>query len=139
MVIRSCLTIVFDGSFYKAILECHDGDRYSVASVILGSSEPKMPLILKLVNRDYPQFHFHHMEDDQKENIKRINPKRAQRLASKSTKSQTISTKAQAALQKQFEEKKQLRKVKQTAKQQLIKEMRYQKRIIKHRQKHRGH
>lgn len=139
MVIRSCLTIVFDGSFYKAILECHDGDRYSVASVILGSSEPKMPLILKLVNRDYPQFHFHHMEDDQKENIKRINPKRAQRLASKSTKSQTISTKAQATLQKQFEEKKQLRKVKQAAKQQLIKEMRYQKRIIKHRQKHRGH
>ncbi|WP_225355770.1 DUF2992 family protein [Ligilactobacillus salivarius] len=51
MVIQFCLTIVFDGSFYKAILECYDGNRYSVASVILGSSEPKIPLILKLVNR----------------------------------------------------------------------------------------
>lgn len=63
MVIRSCLTIVFDGSFYKAVLECHNGKDYSVASVILGSSEPKISLILKLVNNDYQRFHFHHVTD----------------------------------------------------------------------------
>ncbi len=50
MVIRSCLTIVFDGNFYRTR---HDGSSYSVASVTLGSSEPKMSLILNLVNRDY--------------------------------------------------------------------------------------
>lgn len=60
MVIQSCLTIVLDSSFYKAILEYHDDNSYSVASVTLGSSEPKMSLILKLVNQNYQRLNFHH-------------------------------------------------------------------------------
>ncbi|WP_375138887.1 DUF2992 family protein [Limosilactobacillus balticus] len=63
MVIQSCLTILFDGSFYKAILECYDDNSYSVASVTLGSSEPKMSLSLKLINQDYQRFHFYHEPD----------------------------------------------------------------------------
>lgn len=106
MVIQSCLTIVFDGSFYKAILEVYDEKDYSVASVTLGSSEPRMSLILKLINQGYQRFHFHHEPDGIKNVTKRINPKRAQRLANKAMKSQGISTKAQSTLRKQFEEKK---------------------------------
>lgn len=139
MAIQSCLTIVFDGSFYKAVLECHDGDRYSVASVTLGSSEPKMSLILNLVNKNYWRFHFQHVREKQQKIVKHINPKRAQRLANKSMKSQGISTKAQTTLQKQFEEKKRLRKAQRSTEKQLSKKMRYQKRVAKRRQKHRGH
>lgn len=138
MVIQSCLTIVFDGSFYKAVLECHDGNRYSVASVTLGSSEPKMSLILNLVIKDYWRFHFQHAKEEQLKIVQHINPKRAQRLANKSMKSQGISTKAQATLQKQFEIKKRLRKTRRSTEKQLNKEMSYQKRVVKHRQKHRG-
>ena len=102
MVIQSCLTIVFDGSFYKAIWERHDDKDYSVASVTLGSSEPKMSLILKLINQDYQQFHFHNEPSGSRIVTKSINPKRAQRLANKAMKSQGISTKAQITLKKQF-------------------------------------
>ncbi|MBD5805866.1 DUF2992 family protein [Lactobacillus sp. M31] len=139
MVIRSCLTIVFDGSFYKAVLECHNGKDYSVASVILGSSEPKISLILKLVNNDYQQFHFHHVTDKTQKIIKHVNPKRAQRLANKVIKHQGISTKAQSTLQKQFEEKKKVRKAKRSAEKLLTHNLRYQKRVAKRCKKHRGH
>lgn len=139
MVIRSCLAIVFDGSFYKAILECHNGKDYSVASVILGSSEPKTSLILKLVNNDYQRFHFHHVTDKTIKISKHVNPKRAQRLANKVMKHQGISTKAQSTLQKQFEEKKKLRKAERSAKKRLTNKFRYQKRVAKRRKKHRGH
>lgn len=139
MVIRSCLTIVFDGSFYKAILERHNGKDYSVASVILGSSEPKTSLILKLVNNDYQRFHFHHVTDKTIKISKHVNPKRTQRLANKVMKHQGISTKAQSTLQKQFEEKKKLRKAERSAKKRLSNILRYQKRVAKRRKKHRGH
>ena len=139
MVIRSCLTIVFDGSFYKAVLECHNGKDYSVASVILGSSEPKISLILKLVNNDYQQFHFHHVTDKTQKIIKHVNPKRAQRLANKVIKHQGISTKAQSTLQKQFKEKKKVQKAKRSAEKRLTHNLRYQKRVAKRRKKHRGH
>lgn len=139
MVIQSCLTIVFDGSFYKAVLECHDGNSYSVASVTLGSSEPKMSLILKLINQDYQRFHFHHEPSGTQIVTKHINPKRAQRLANKAMRSQGISTKAQNTLQKQFEEKKKLRKAQHSTEKRFAQELRYQKRVAKHRKKHRGH
>ena len=139
MVIQSCLTIVFDGSFYKAILECHDDNSYSVASVILGSSEPKMSLILKLINQDYQRFHFHYEPHGARIVTKHINPKRAQRLANKAMKSHGISTQAQSTLQKQFEEKKKLRKAQHSTEKRLAQELRYQKRLAKHRKKHRGH
>jgi len=139
MVIRSCLTIVFDGSFYKAVWECHDENQYSVASVTLGSTEPKMSLILRLVNKGYQRFHFHHVESENPKVVNHLNPKRAQRLANKAMRSRGISTKAQVTLQKQFEEKKKLRKTKRTNKNRLNKEIRYQKRVVKRRKKHRGH
>ncbi|KRL96152.1 YjdF family protein [Limosilactobacillus equigenerosi] len=139
MVTQSCLTIIFDGSFYKAILECHDDVNYSVASVTLGSSIPKMSLILKLVNQDYQRFHFHHEPNGTPIVTKHINPKRAQRLANRTMRSHGISTKAQSTLQNQFEERKRLRKAKHTTEKQLAQELRYQKRVAKHRKKHRGH
>lgn len=139
MATQSCLTIIFDGSFYKAIWERHDDKNYSVASVTLGSSEPKTSLILKLVNQDYHRFHFHHEPDKPRTATKRINPKRAQRLANKIMKSRGISTKAQRTLQKQFEEKKKVRKSQRSTEKRLAQEIRYQKRIAKQRKKHRGH
>ena len=139
MVIQSCLTVVFDGSFYKAVWERHDGATYSVASVTLGSSVPKMPVILRLVNIGWRQFHFHQVNTDQQKAVRRQNPKRAQRLANQALKTQGISTKAQAVLQSQLEEKRTLRKNAYTAQKRLLKKRRYQQRVQKGRNKHRGH
>lgn len=139
MTIQSCLTIIFDGSFYKAIWERHDDKNYSVASVTLGNSNPKTSLILKLINQDYHRFHFHHESNKTLVTTKRVNPKRAQRLANKMMKSRGISTQAQRTLQKQFEEKKKMRQTQHSTEKRLAQEIRYQKRVTKHRQKHRGH
>ncbi|WP_375138888.1 DUF2992 family protein [Limosilactobacillus balticus] len=54
-------------------------------------------------------------------------------------KSHGISTKAQSILQKQFEEKKKLRKAQHSIEKRLAQELRYQKRVAKHRKKHRGY
>lgn len=135
MATQSCLTIIFDGSFYKAIWERHDDKNYSVASVTLGSSAPKTSLILKLVNQDYHRFHFHHEPDKTQIAAKHVNPKRAQRLTNKIMKSRGISTKAQRTLQKQFEEKKKVRKSQRSTEKRLAQEIRYQKRNAKQRKK----
>ncbi|MFR0607316.1 DUF2992 family protein [Limosilactobacillus balticus] len=68
-----------------------------------------------------------------------MNPKRAKRLTNKAIKSHGISTKAQSILQKQFEEKKKLRKAQHSIEKRLAQELRYQKRVAKHRKKHRGY
>lgn len=60
-------------------------------------------------------------------------------MANKVIKHQGISTKAQSTLQKQFEEKKKVRKAKHSAEKRLTNNLRYQKRVAKRREKHRGH
>lgn len=140
MEIQSCLTIIFDGTFYKAVWERHDGQNYSVATVTLGSSVPKLPVISKLITKNYHQFSFYRITDTSSvATPQHINPKRAQRLASKALKQQTPGSKAQKALQKQLEAQKKARKLTHSILRKATKEERFKTRVIKHRQKHRGH
>lgn len=139
MVIQSCLTIVFDGRFFRAVAERRDGKYYAVASVVLGSSAPSMPTILNLVNRHWQLFSFQQATSQQPRLVKHINPKRAQRLAQKAMKTVGISTKAQATLQRQLEQRKQQRHKRKAAHRKVCQETRYLQRVKKHREKHRGH
>lgn len=106
MKIQGCLRIIFDGAFYKAIFETKDGINYFVAQVNLGASVPKLTTILKLVNQNFEKLNFYQSESDNSLNQKKINPKRAQRLASKEMRKVSLSTKAQITLKQQFEAKK---------------------------------
>lgn len=139
MAIQSCLTVVFDDGFYRAIAEVRDGKRYSVASVVLGSSTPQMPMILELVNRHWSMFHFQHTSTRKSPLTKHINPKRAQRLANRAMKHPGVSTKAQATLHQQLVEKKQRRQERRQHHQKQRQVVRYLKRQQKRREKHRGH
>ena len=109
-MIKCVLTIVFDEPFYKAIFERIDGNSYSVAQVNLGTSLPRMPEIIYLVNRKYSKLNFYRNTIENRAD-RHINPKRAQRLAHTATQQKQIGTKAQIALKKQFEESKIIKKM----------------------------
>lgn len=139
MVIHSCLTIIFDGSFYQGIFEVHDHGQYSVAKVTLGSSAPTIPMILRIVNQRYGQLHFHRINENGRKLIKHVNPKRAQREAQKALNKRLISTKAQTVLQDQLELHKKASKKKRAHERKQIKNDRFKKKQKKRREKHRGH
>lgn len=137
-MIKGVLTIVFDDPFYKAIFERFDSNNYYVAQVNLGASMPHMPQILNLVNLHYSELKFYR-ETNEERVIKHINPKKAQRLAHKATKTKGIGTKAQQALKKQFEEEKAVRKVSARDKKRDQQRRRFLLKQEKRREKHKGH
>ena len=137
-MIKGVLTIVFDEPFYKAIFERIDGNSYSVAQVNLGTSLPRMPEIIYLVNRKYSKLNFYRTTIENRAD-RHINPKRAQRLAHTATQQKQIGTKAQIALKKQFEESKIIKKMRVKENKQLEKERKFLKKQAKKREKHRGH
>ena len=97
-----------------------------------------MPEILELVNYHYSKLHFYKTTAE-KEKIHHVNSKRAQRLAHKATQRNTIGTKAQQALKKQFEQSKIARKRVNKYKKREEQERRFLQKQIKRREKHRGH
>lgn len=136
---QSQLTVIFDPPFYKAIFERRLGTTYEVAQVNLGTSEPKMTLILDLVINHWDRFHcFKQEHSESKELPKKISPKRRQRLAQKSIE-KGRSTKAQAALQQQFDQKKQKLKVNRRVEKVQLQEKRFKLRQAKRIEKHKGH
>lgn len=79
MIIHTCLTIIFDGSFSQGIFEVHDEKSYSIAKITLGSSLPKTSIIINLINQRYRLLNFHQIDDNKKSSLKHTNPKRLQR------------------------------------------------------------
>lgn len=139
MIIHTCLTIIFDGSFYQGIFEVHDEKNYSIAKITLGSSLPKTSIIINLINQRYRLLNFYQIDDNKKSSLKHTNPKRLQRQAAKAVKKTQISTKAQTALKQQLNLKKgKLKKQKSKNKKQIAID-RFQKRQIKKIKKHQGH
>ncbi|GAD16505.1 YjdF family protein [Lentilactobacillus otakiensis] len=139
--ITSQLTIVFDPPFYKAIFERRTKDSYEVAQVVLGSSEPKTPLITDLVINKWSRIQFFEATSDTKSKLAattKVNPKRLQRLARKTMTSNT-SSKAQAALKKAFEKSKQTQKHSSVLQKAVVQEQEYRLRKSKRIEKHKGH
>ncbi len=138
-IVRSQLTIVFDPPFYKAIFEHSWDNLYEVGQIILGPSEPKMPLIEQLVNERWPTVHFFQkVEENGAYEHQHINPKRLQRLARKSV-PDTSSTKAQQTLQQQYQQRKSIRKRMTAIETRAVKQVKYHQKQVKRQLKHRGH
>lgn len=134
MVIAGKLTIIFADPFYKAVFEHLEGQKYAVAQVNLGTSLPKMPLILHLVNEKYAQLNFYQTSMKERIVYRKVNPKRAQRPAQKAAKRKTLGTKAQKALKQQFQARELAAK-----KTRLVQEKRFLLKQAKKCAKHRGH
>ncbi|WEV71442.1 YjdF family protein [Lactobacillus sp. ESL0785] len=137
--IYSSLSIVFEPPFYKAVFERRDHDHYEVAQVNLGTSEPKTTMLYSLILNHWQELHFFQQADLTRPHlVNHLNPKRRQRLAKKAIK-KGVSTKAQLALQKQFEQNKLTKKVNQRKYKTQLAEAKFKLRKEKKRKKHQGH
>ncbi|USS91556.1 YjdF family protein [Fructobacillus americanaquae] len=132
------LTITFDGSFYRAIFESYNQNTYTVYQKVLGTTEPKLPLLEQLILKYYYEFSFSSgIELSDPPYHQKINPKRLQRKVHREETS--ISTKAQKALKQQREEIKSTRQLKKKKQKQQKKQKKFKQKQEKKRLKKRGH
>lgn len=134
---KAKLTVLFDPPFWVGVFERESGGRYEACRVIFGA-EPRDVEVYGLVLAQYDQLVFSPALDALPEAEREINPKRAQRLARRSTQPGSIGTKAQQALQLQREQHKTQRRGASKAAREAEEARRYQLHCEKRRKKHRG-
>ncbi|MDF7672217.1 YjdF family protein [Lactobacillus sp. ESL0701] len=138
-IIYSSLTIIFEAPFYQAIFERREGTNYEVAKVNLGTSEPKITRIYSLIINHWNEIKFYSQDSSEaKIKVRIINPKRRQRLAKKAIKD-GVGTKAQIALQRQFEQAKLSKKKARHQQKVHVAQESFKLRQKKKLQKHKGH
>ncbi len=133
------LTIFFDGQFWVGLIERQSESKH-YSSLFTFGEEPGDSQIFEFVNNNLlnvinKQSEFVETNDLR---IKKINPKRQKRIASKEMTANPLSTKSQEAIQKQLEQDKKERKL--ISKEQREEKLQYkrEKAIEKRKQKHKG-
>lgn len=134
------LTIYFDGSFWCGLVEYQEQGKMQVLRHIFGP-EPKDSEVLAFVNTsllsELAQVPFVTI-DTEKVAVRRINPKRMQRLVNKEKIKPVFSTKAQEAFKKAQEIKKQERRSTSKANKKADQNLRFQMKQYKKLQKKKG-
>ena len=135
--VESKLTIYFEDPFWVGVFEELDGDKLSVCRTVFGA-EPTDAEIYDFILKHYYHLRF---SAPVKTEIrqKADNPKRRQRNARKQLEKSGIGTKSQQALQKQYEENKTERKIKNREQREFEKQRQFELKQHKCREKHRGH
>lgn len=133
------LTIFFDGQFWVGLIERQSESKHYSCLFTFGE-EPGDSQIFEFVNNNLlnvinKQSEFVETNDLR---IKKINPKRQKRIASKEMTANPLSTKSQEAIKKQLEQDKKERKL--ISKEQREEKLQYkrEKAIEKRKQKHKG-
>ncbi|MFC6170577.1 YjdF family protein [Lapidilactobacillus mulanensis] len=135
----SC-TIVFESPFYKAIFEEHLNKAYSVATLTLGPSEPKIEDIYYFILFNWKKLNFYKTTSDSIIQHRKINPKRLQRVVKKQIlQNKAVGTKAQNAIKKQHDEIKKVKRTNRRTDKLEQKEKKFQLTKKKRQQKHKGH
>lgn len=135
------LTVFFEGMFWVGVFEKTTETSYEVSRVVFGT-EPKDYEIFEFINRRFYKINFKNsLITDTCTNVKdkKINPKRVQRELRKETENKGIGTKAQQALQLQYEENKLQRKKLSKERREAEAERKFQLKQEKKLKKHKGH
>lgn len=135
------LTVFFEGMFWVGVFEKTTETSYEVSRVVFGA-EPKDYEIFEFINRHFYKINFKNsLITDTCTNVKdkKINPKRVQRELRKETENKGIGTKAQQALQLQYEENKLQRKKLSKERREAEAERKFQLKQEKKLKKHKGH
>ncbi|MFA8343467.1 MAG: YjdF family protein [Rhodothermaceae bacterium] len=133
------LTIFFNGQFWTGLIERKVETQYYSTLHIFGE-EPKDGDIWKFISFDLLRLIEKQTESVAVENsvLKKINPKRLKRIASKELSRNPLSTKSQDAIQKQLEvNKKERKKISKELKEEQA-EYKRTKRVEKRKKKHKG-
>ena len=138
MGMDSCrLTVYFEAPFWVGVFERTRSGALFAARVVFGA-EPKDYEVYARVLKEYARLRFSPaVESAAHAEIR--NPKRARRAAAKLTGSAGTGTRAQQALQMQYEQQKRERRVQSRAEKEAAQQRRFEQKQRKKQQKHRGH
>ncbi len=133
------LTVFFDGQFWIGLIE-RQSETKQYSSLFTFGEEPGDSQIYEFVNNDLLNI-INKQSEFVEANVlqmRKINPKRQKRIASKEMAANPLSTKSQEAIQKQLEKDKKERKL--ISREQKEEKLQYkrEKTIEKKKQKHRG-
>lgn len=130
------LTVFFENPFWVGVFERTENGRLSVCKVTFGA-EPKDFEVLEFIQKHYYSLQFSPpVEVTVKQESK--NPKRIQREVKKQISQNGIGTKSQQALQLQREEHKLLKKTVSKEQRDREKQLQFELRQQKRKEKHRG-
>ena len=128
-IVSSKFTVLFEEPFWIGLYERQEGRQYEVCKITFGS-QPQDCQVLEFLLQNWDRLRF---------SPPSVNPKRMQRAIQRQVRPAGIGTKAQQALKRQQEQKRQDRKGHSRAQRSAQKERRLSQRQEKRRQKHRGH
>lgn len=132
------ITLMFNDPFWQMLIERESENTYEVCKVTFGA-EPKDYEVYAFLLANYHRLSFAVQDTDTIATNRKINPKRQKRLISQQLKERPISTKAQAALQQEYEQRKNEHKHQQHLRSILAKEQAFALRTQKRKNKHKGH
>lgn len=134
----SKLTVLFEAPFWIGLYEREDNGCYEVCKITFGA-EPKDYEVYGFLLENWNKLRFSPSIEAEISVDKRINPKRMQRLINKQITDTGIGTKAQQALKLQQEQGKLERKIRSREKREADKQLQFELRQEKRKEKHRGH
>jgi hypothetical protein len=135
------LTVLFEDPFWVGVFEVSYDSKYSVCKYLFGS-EPKDNEVYEMILKQYGSLHFSkpvNEVDNIHKKVKKINPKRMHRMIKKEMKDSGIGTKAQNAIKAEREANKIERKTVSKIRKQECKQLQFQRKQEKKKQKKRGH
>ncbi|MGL5512660.1 MAG: YjdF family protein [Sporomusa sp.] len=136
--IESKLTIYFDNPFWVGVYERISDGLLEVCKITFGA-EPKDYEVYEYLLKNWHFLQFSSLvKADETHNVN-INKKRMQREIKKQLEAQGVGTKSQQALKLQHEENKVVRKTKCREQREAKKQMQFELRQQKKKQKHKGH
>jgi hypothetical protein len=138
MDVKIKLTVFFEDPFYVGVFERIENDILEVAKITFGS-EPKDMDVYEFILKKYNTLKFYKSSEIESKSLKKANPKRLQRQVQKEMKETGIGTKAQEAIKLQTQTiNKEKRKIQKEEKIDL-ENIKFQKKLEKKKQKHKGH
>lgn len=134
---KAKLTVLFDPPFWIGLFERERAGRYEACRVVFGAEPRDIEVYACILDR-YDRLAFSPALAFNPETDRTVSPKRAQREARRQTRPSGIGTKAQQALQLQWEENKAERRVLSREAREAEEARRFRLRQEKRREKHRG-
>ncbi|HBG0292130.1 TPA: YjdF family protein [Clostridioides difficile] len=132
------LTVLFEEPFWVGIFERQDGKKYEACRVVFGT-EPKEVEVYEFILERFFSLDFGSIKLEKNVTKDKIGYKRMQRKVKKEQEKETIGTKAQNALNLQYEERKQDRKNLAKNRKEEEKERLFNLKQEKRKAKHKGH
>lgn len=137
MDVASMITVFFDDPFWVGVYECRSDEKLEAARIVFGE-EPKDYEVYYFLLENWKTLRFSPPVEDTGKVEAKVNPKRMQRAISRQLSQQGVGTKAQQALKLQHEQNVIQRKTLNKQRSELEKQVKFELKQQKKKEKHKG-